>query len=45
MIIDGVTERDYAAVLGISQVAVHKRKQRILRKIQNILDFAVISAP
>lgn len=45
LIIDGVTERDYAAVSGISQVAVHKRKQRILRKILNILGFEVISAP
>jgi DNA-directed RNA polymerase specialized sigma24 family protein len=45
LIVDGVTERDYAAVLGISQVAVHKRKQRILGKIQNILDFPVISTP
>jgi len=45
LIIDGVTERDYAADFGISQVAVHKRKQRILRKIQNILDFEVISPP
>jgi len=45
LIIDGVTERDYAAVSGISQVAVHKRKQRALRKIQNILDLGVISTP
>ena len=34
---EGRTERDYAKELGVSQVAVHKRKQRILKKMKGIL--------
>ena len=34
---EGRTERDYAKELGVSQVAVHKRKQRILKKWKGIL--------
>mgnify|MGYP000418388425 FL=1 len=34
---EGRTERDYAKELGVSQVAVHKRKQRILKKLKGIL--------
>ena len=34
---EGRTERDYAKELGVSQVAVHKRKQRILKKLKEIL--------
>mgnify|MGYP000872609554 FL=1 len=34
---EGRTERDYAKELGMSQVAVHKRKQRILKKLKGIL--------
>lgn len=35
---EGRTERDYAKELGVSQVAVHKRKQRILKKLKGILE-------
>jgi len=31
------TERDVAAILGISQQAIHKRKSKILDKLKNIL--------
>ena len=33
VVIDGVTEQEYAVTLGISQVAVHKRKKRILQNL------------
>ncbi len=33
VVMAGVTESEYAAYMGISQVAVHRRKQRILKKI------------
>ena len=33
IVMDGVTEQDYANTIGISQVAVHKRKKRILKKL------------
>lgn len=32
------TEREYATAIGISQVAVHKRKHRILEKLKNFLE-------
>ncbi len=32
------TEREYATAIGISQVAVHKRKHRILEKLKKILE-------
>lgn len=35
---DGKTEREYAKDLGVSQTAVHKRKQRILKKLKEILE-------
>lgn len=34
---DGLSEREYAEVLGISQSAVNKRKHRILRKMKKLL--------
>jgi RNA polymerase sigma factor (sigma-70 family) len=33
VVIDGVTEQEYATITGVSQVAVHKRKNRILKNI------------
>lgn len=33
-----LTERDAAAILGISQPAVHKQKKRILKKLKNFLE-------
>jgi len=33
VVIDGVTEQEYASIIGVSQVAVHKRKNRILKNI------------
>jgi RNA polymerase sigma factor (sigma-70 family) len=38
LIFGGITEREYAATLGISQVAIHKRKQRLLKKLQKMLE-------
>ena len=35
---EGKTERTYAKELGISQVAIHKKKQRILKKLKEILE-------
>jgi len=37
VVMDGVTEQAYADVIGISQVAVHKRKKRILKKISDLV--------
>lgn len=34
----GLTERDAAAMLGISQPAVHKQKMRILKKLKIFLE-------
>ena len=34
---EGKTERSYAKELGVSQVAVHKKKQRILKKLKEII--------
>lgn len=34
---EGVTERTYAEKLNISQVAVHKRKKKVLEKLRKIL--------
>lgn len=34
---EGMTERTYAAELGVAQVTVHKKKQRILKKLKEIL--------
>jgi len=33
VVMDGMTEQEYASNIGISQVAVHKRKKRILKKL------------
>jgi RNA polymerase sigma factor (sigma-70 family) len=33
LVIDGITEQEYANTVGITQVAVHKRKKRILKNI------------
>jgi RNA polymerase sigma factor (sigma-70 family) len=37
LVIDGVTERDYAARIGLSQKGVNKRKQRILEKLKKMV--------
>lgn len=34
----GITERDLAVKHGISQVAIHKRKKRILEKLKKLLE-------
>lgn len=34
---EGKTERTYAKELGVAQVTVHKKKQRILKKLKEIL--------
>lgn len=34
---DGQTERDAAKKYGVSQVAIHKRKRDILRKLKNMM--------
>lgn len=36
--LDGKTERDASHIFGISQPAIHKRKQRILEKLKNLLE-------
>ena len=35
---NGITEREFAKVQGVSQVAVHKRKHRILKKIKKLIE-------
>ena len=35
---DGLTEQDYAGLIGLTQQGVNKRKQRILEKIKKVLD-------
>jgi len=42
VVMEGVTEQDYANSIGVSQVAVHKRKKRILKKISDLM---VINTP
>jgi len=37
MFYDGLTERAYARILGVSQAAVHKKKMRILNKLKDFL--------
>ena len=37
LIIDGVTERDYAAQIGLSQQAVNKRRKKILEKLKKLV--------
>lgn len=39
VVMDGITEQAYAARLGVSQVAVHKRKRRILKKISQLMGY------
>ncbi len=34
----GITERDAAKKYAVSQVAIHKRKQRILQKLKKMMD-------
>lgn len=34
----GLTERDAAKKYAVSQVAIHKRKQRILQKLKKMID-------
>ena len=36
---EGMTEREYAAQIGVSGVAIHKRKAQILRKLKKFFDF------
>ena len=38
LFIDGITERKAAEIYGISQVAIHKRKNRILAKLKDFLE-------
>ena len=38
LFIDGATERKAAEIYGISQVAIHKRKNKILAKLKILLD-------
>jgi RNA polymerase sigma factor (sigma-70 family) len=42
VVMEGVTEQNYANSIGVSQVAVHKRKKRILKKISDLM---VINTP
>ncbi|MCL2409381.1 MAG: hypothetical protein FWC96_07185 [Oscillospiraceae bacterium] len=35
LVIDGMTERDYAEQIGLSQKGVNKRKHKILEKLKN----------
>jgi len=37
VVMDDVTEQEYADVIGTSQVAVHKRKKRILKRISDLV--------
>jgi len=39
VVFDNVTEQEYADAVGVSQVAVHKRKNRILKKIIKIMGY------
>ena len=38
LFIDGVTERKTSEMYGVSQVAIHKRKNRILAKLKDFLE-------
>ena len=38
LFIDGVTERKASEMYGVSQVAIHKRKNRILAKLKDFLE-------
>ena len=38
LFIDGVTERKASEMYGVSQVAIHKRKNRILEKLKDFLE-------
>lgn len=38
LFIDGATERKAAEIYGISQVAIHKRKNKILAKLKDFLE-------
>ena len=37
LVIGGVTERDYAASIGLSQKGINKRKHKILEKLKNLV--------
>jgi RNA polymerase sigma factor (sigma-70 family) len=37
LILDGMTEREYADVIGLSQKGVNKRKKKILAKLKNLV--------
>ena len=37
LVIDGVSERDYAQAIGLSQKGVNKRKHKILEKLKNLV--------
>ena len=37
LVIDGVTERDYATEIGLSQKGVNKRKHKILEKLKKVV--------
>ena len=36
---EDMKEREYATIAGVSQVAIHKRKKRILAKLKNLIEF------
>lgn len=38
LFIDGVTERKASEIYGVSQVAIHKRKNKILAKLKDFLE-------
>ena len=37
LVLDDVTEQEYADLLGVTHTAVHKRKHKILTKLSKIL--------
>ena len=37
LVINGITEQDYAAQIGVSQQAVNKRRKKILEKLKNLV--------
>jgi len=37
VVMEGLTEQEFADAIGVSQVAVHKRKKRILKKLSDLM--------
>ena len=37
VVMEGITEQDYANAIGVTQVAIHKRKKRILKKLSDLM--------